>query len=152
MKVVVQSAAQQTWTLYLAIPGLPESAIKVGDTFDLAIKGVTEFFQGNAQTITLARNGKLAVFGYSDHWVPASIFDIMTSDAGTTCSVNTCGFEHHTLNVAYGADTAVVHEGETTQVGNLSFSLGHDIVWVSGPGQGCDASSFVFMGGFVVSP
>ncbi|MFL5305920.1 MAG: hypothetical protein ACJ8F1_11945 [Polyangia bacterium] len=165
-KLVLESADQTRWTIYLQIPNLPADTIRVGDTLDLAITAQTAFFQGNEQAITLARDGKLIAFSYSG-WQTGfnnfQTFGITLGDDGPVCSVVGCGYVPHALHVAHGTETADIRQGETRQVGDVSISLAQYLHWQDGVGTatgiinglpigGCDASHKLLVGGFTVSP
>jgi len=152
-KLVLESATQQRWTVYLRIPNLPADTFRVGDTFDLAISAQTVFWQGAEQMISLARNGKLVAFGYTGYEVRQNDFDtygIKFTDGGPVCSVFGCGFIHSAVHVTSGTAATDVVEGQTALVGGLSFTLSQDVEWHTT--GSCDASNHVVMGGFIASP
>ncbi|HXU64002.1 MAG TPA: hypothetical protein VN962_20025 [Polyangia bacterium] len=160
-KVVLETADHQRWTMYLRIPHMPADAIRIGDSFDLAVSGSTPFFASFSppdQTISLGRSGHTVVFAYAGPGVSSLDFPvgIMIRDAGATCQdppiyAQCYGFAHHVASVSFGADTAIVQEGETRTVGDLALTLSHDVAWQDSPAQ-CDGSSYTILGGFVAAP
>jgi len=160
-KVVLETAEQQRWTVYLRIPDMPANTIQVGDSFDLAIDGwkssISGFFSPPEQMVSLEKSGHTVVFGDANG-TPSSLYPAgITFDFGpATCQdpplfAGCYGFAHYPMNVTDGADTAVVQEGETRQVGGLTFTLSHAVGWQQSPAE-CDGSSYLLLGGFVASP
>jgi len=145
-KVVFQTADQQQhWTAYLRLPGLPADTIQPGDAFDLSVSAQSVFWQGTEQMITLAKNGQLVLFGYSGFEAASpAVSGVTVRRAGATCASGS--LHHDAVNVTNGATSAVVAEGETKQVGNLSFTLSHAFFC------GCDTSDKVIFGGFTTAP
>lgn len=160
-KVILETADHQRWTAYLRIPHMPADTIRVGDSFDLAIAGSTPFFASFSppqQTISLGKSGQTVVFAYAGPgiWSLDLPVGIMIRDADATCQdppiyAQCYGFAHHVASVSFGADTAIVQEGETRSVGALAFTLSHDVAWQDSPAE-CDGSSYTILGGFVASP
>jgi hypothetical protein len=159
-KIVLESADQQFWTVYLRVPNMPASTIQVGDSFDLEISGyyfAQASFTPPQQMIALAKNGRVVAFGSTtDQTTALGPLGVTIRDGGAVCQdppfFNQCyGFAHRAVSVAYGANGAVVQEGETAQIGDLTFTLSHDLAWQQSPSQ-CDGSSYAIMGGFVAPP
>jgi len=152
-KVILQTAGQQRLTMYMRIPNLPANVLLPGDSFELSLiaaPGDGSLLDGPSQMITLSRNGQLVLFGYAGGLLASPSFGITITGASATCTATICNWLHYSVNVHNGTDMAVVHEGETTEIGNLSFTLSAALQWYSS--GGCDGANYVLMGGFVVSP
>jgi len=150
-KVTLQTADQQSWSVYLRIPGLPADVLAVGAKFDLAITAQSVFWQGDGQLITLSQAGKLVAFGYSGFTLPSlSDFGIALTNIDATCMPYSCAFAHLGVHVVHGTDAADVLERQTARIGDLSFTLTTNIQWVAG--GACDQSNHVFLGGFIAPP
>lgn len=159
-KIVLQSADQELWTVYLRVPNMPASMIQVGDSFDLEISGfyfALAPFTPPQQAVALAKNGRVFAFGSTgDQTTSLDSLGVTIRDGGAVCQdppifAQCYGFAHRAVSVTYGANEATFEEGQTAQIGDLTFTLSHDLAWQQSPSQ-CDGSSYAIMGGFVAPP
>ncbi len=152
--LVLQAATGgQRWTVYMRVPNLPASIISANDALDLVVTASTGGFlsPGEAQqTIALVRSGQLLAFGVADGSALPQLgsFGIQVSDGGEVCKVERCANVPRRTQVTVGNMAATLDQGETRQVGDVSFTVEEHSRWFSN--GGCDGNNRIQMGGYVV--
>jgi hypothetical protein len=153
-KLVLQATTGgQPWTVYMRVPNLPAGIISANDAVDLVVTASTGGFlsPGEAQqTIALARAGQLIAFGVADGSALPQLgsFGIQVSDGGEACKVERCANVPRRTQVTVGNMAATLDQGETQQVGDVSFTVEEHSRWFSN--GGCDGNNHIQMGGYVV--
>jgi hypothetical protein len=147
------TAGGQRWTVYMRIPNLPAGIITATDALDLVVTASTGGFlsPGEAQqTIALVRAGQLLAFGVADGSALPQLgsFGIQVSDGGEACVVERCANVPRRTQVTVGNTAATLDQGETRQVGDVSFTVEEHSRWFSN--GGCDGNNHIQMGGYVV--
>jgi hypothetical protein len=153
--VLEPTTAGQRWTVYLRVPSLPAGIVAANDVLDIVVTASTRGFlaPGEAQqTIALVRSGQLIAFGVSDGSALPQLgsFGIQVSDAGAICMVERCARVSRATRVTVGSAAATVDQGQTKQVGDVSFTVEEHSRWFSN--GGCDGNNKIQMGGYVVQP
>ncbi len=148
----------QQWTVYLRDSVMPPDLIKVGDMFDMTVKAGrnSTFYSTVDQTLVLSRGGNLILFaaGLEKSFALTTPnldgFGIQVSDGGAfTCQDGTsspCTARRHAARVSVGNDSATLGEGQSSNVGWLSFTNA-SFTELDDAG-GCDALSPTVMAGF----
>jgi hypothetical protein len=151
--VLQATTGGQRWTVYMRVPNLPPGIVSANDAVDLVVTASTGGFlsPGEAQqTIALVRSGQLIAFGVADgSTLPAlDSFGIQVSDAGEVCKVERCARIPRRTRVTVAGVAAAVDQGQTQQVGDVSFTVEEHSRWFSN--GGCDGWNAIQMGGYVV--
>jgi len=128
------TTANNRWTLYLLIPGMPADYFQVGDQFDLNVgsAGNSIFYTTLDQTMTLSQGGHLMVFAGTRQQFGAALLptvasaELMVEDAGESCKGAfdpSCGTAIHGARVSTPEASSLILPGQTIQVGTFSFSV-----------------------------
>jgi hypothetical protein len=152
-RMVLQAADGQRWTVFLRVPGLPQSLVSVNEMLDLTVTvapGGWVTPAGMEQTIVLSRAGQLLAFGFSGGAGLPKLegFGIGVTDAGSSCRPAACSYEAHRTHVTAGSSEATIEQGATVQISDISFTVEANSRWHAG--GACDAPYLAYMGGYAV--
>jgi hypothetical protein len=158
LRIGLNSASPpQTWTLYLAYRVMPADLIKVGDTFEMTLRGaVVGTWRQVDQMVVLARGSDLVMFAFDGHanvnqpppLPQLDAFGIAVTDEDQTCESPRgfgCRWRSHILSATVGTASAILTPG-TTRIGWLSLTDGA-FTHLLDTGN-CDSWSETLMAGF----
>ncbi len=107
----------------------------------------TGFFNYISQDIVLSRAGQLVAFGTTHASPSLASFGIQVTTTSVTCQMQFCAAIPQGTHVAAGGAEADLAQGQTAQIGKLSFTVEENSsLLVAG---NCDANGRRSMGGFM---
>jgi hypothetical protein len=120
-QVRFDDASAQAWEVAFEVPGYDDALLQIGDAVTLAYHA--KYGEGGGSDyFTLRENGSLVVsVGSSDADPEVSV----TAGALVCAYSSSCDVEVHDMDVAIGAESASIPNGESREVGALTVTNGH---------------------------
>lgn len=116
----LENADGDVWTVQLAVGPVSFDLLTPGDTVDLTVRGALSPYQKTGY-VALSTNGSPRVIVTSSE-LPAmsKVPDLAFRDAGPECGPR-CPGQPFLIEVTAGGESALLHIGETAEVGGLTF-------------------------------